>query len=742
MGASSTTSLKYVDVLLPVPLDRAEYTYILESEVENDPRGVYVKVPFGRGQFLTGIVTKVHDGCPDPSLRYRKIVERVGSDRLPQVIYRLWKWVAEYYMCSIGEVYRAAVPGGFRPNTEEGRSVTSRMGWVPDSRIVTDEVYYESVKEGLVRSKTTLRVVEEIRQRMLRAGVKNEGDNPYNPSTLKRWGEYFKVSSATIKKLKDVGAIVEVETNLHAKDLSLTSPRLDKDIVSATLSKVTIDKRVTVIHTQGMNLMESLPLHLMREVCTQGGQVLLLLSHSDWMEEASPLIAGHLNTYYKPYTSAHSEAERVGVWQEASSGTPGVYAGLRATIWLPLSDLRLVVVMDEESRNYKQYEPAPRFNAVHVAMVLAQLCKASTILVSATPSIETMLKVAGGEYGYHQVEKGEKVDIVREFISLSESFKKNKVRARLLSFEMIDAIRLTLNRGGRALLYYHRKGYARQMVCEQCGDTPLCEICHIPMRYFEQSQKLVCPLCGSTQTPYRVCTRCHEGAMVAEGTGIERLKEEVIKLFPTAHVGMDNSDEAFTDALDIVLSSSYYPTRSILKDKSMVGIVRADLLASIPDFRGNERLYAFLIHCERMSEKIHHMVVQYLSESINAIEAYQMSDYRMLFDHEVEGRHMVAFPPFSRMLEIYVEGQDPVALYHLASQIGNALQSNISDINVLGPAPLPVRKKHASAGYKLAIFHPLDVSYKQVHRDVRSVVHAILGGKSPEAHIYYEVDPT
>lgn len=720
----ATTNRKYADVWLPIPTEPACYTYLWAPHLPPQPLGLLVTVPLGK-TVLIGVVIAVHNSPPTPHIRYRSVREVVTPEPLPQRVLSFWQWVADYYMCPVGEVIRQALPNLIA--TQEAATKSPKMGWIPSPKVYTNTAFYHQL-QGSLRGPKALATLERIRETFRRKA--NNLEQAFVAAPLSYWQEEWGVGASVLQKLRQVGVLVSAP--LAVKPPSPHNQEEYPDIATPLLSSL---KGVTLLHTPYYTLAATIPYNLLLQYAQQGGQVLLLLPTADWAPELTP----HFQKYWgKHFKNAFANTHKTAAWLAALRGEPGIYCSSKAGVWLPFTALTLVVVMDEESAAYQQYIPTPRYHAVRTALLLAQLHHAPALLVSSAPTVDTMLRVAKGDYGYVPLNPSGVAEPLVETVVLASAFKKNKVRARLLSFEMIEAINSALVQGQQVLLYYHRSGYANQLTCEHCAHTDTCPQCQVPYRYFAQRNNLVCPLCGHVAPVPHQCPQCGSTNILPEGTGIERLLEQVQQYFPTAKTVYENGATA---TADIILSNSYTPTRTLLRNAAVVGVVRADLIANMPDYRGNERLFAFLMQCRQLAPKLQCFVIQSLKPNVNAIEAFVQGSYRHLFDYEVKSRHMVKYPPFARMVDVYLEGAEAKSLFHTAQLLATALRQQLSLIAVLGPAPLPVRMRKVAAGYKVSVLHHLKQPYKQMHADIRKVTQQVVEQSSQTVVVSYNVDP-
>ncbi|MDO5036518.1 MAG: hypothetical protein Q4D93_06120 [Porphyromonas sp.] len=781
----------YFDVLLPLPLTQASYTYFIESGEEQDLMGALVLVPFGRGKTLTGVVTKVHGTrAPLPDVRYKRILLRLPYPALPQEVLRLWEWVAQYYLCTRGEVFAAAVPRIFRPDGEQQFSFvkgyvptdelapfaldhetftlrtlrkefphhyTSLLaklleessielhssariyapqwveGWLPDKDFMKDRARQEAVKEQLERSPASLKALDLL----LRKSATE------TPLSLKAWSEELGVSPYVINKLRELEILVKGRAKQIEEVPTIQLPTKSDGVDALPHFEVDFQgSSILLVQRDGSRLLERVPWQLLQTEVERHRQVLLLFPNLEALELASPHLSSIVapNSLH-PYHSNTTERRRHQSWLSALKGEPGIYVGLRSAVWLPFTALSLVTVIDEEDKGYRQFEPAPRFTASNVALVLASMHGARTLLISATPSVESHMQVVKGRYAHlSSPVLRTPPEPERHFVSMNKAFEKDKVRGRMLSFEMIRAIEEALYEGGQALLLYQRRGYARRATCDSCGASPTCPECHTTFRYYQSTKSLVCPLCGYHMALPELCPTCREGKLELTGTGIERLAQSVKQIFRNVAVSL--VDEGEPSDAPILLSSSYEPPLELLQRATTIGIVQLDLLATQLDFRAGERTFRFLTKCHDEAPQLRHYVVQYFAEGHNALEAFQKKSYDEMVHHELAERHLILLPPFSRLIDLYFESTQRAKAQEVALAMRTKLTALCPTCSILGPAPLPVHKRETDIGYKLTLIVPLELPAMQVREKLSAEIDNFLKHyRGPQLRIYFDVDP-
>lgn len=731
------SQLCYIDVLLPLPLRHPQYTYQIELEEPNNLVGKLVIVPFGTRKTYTGIIVAQHANSPTTGVKIKQAERLLPYPPIPPHIIELWHWIANYYICSVGEVFVAAVPQGFRPDGDQETTTNKALarvikGFLPSQRLMTDEHFQSYLLGKGLRSNTQR---EAIRFLLTHYEIGSKA-----PMTLKDMAEWIGVSPSVLNKLRTAKAIEPAEILSTELPEELLFPQEQMgDVLS---EKVHVGSRnIQLIHARHSHLEQRIPYDYLMQVLGKEQQILLLFSSQQALQTVQHSLDQAFGDRIYYYHSGLSAREQQLTWAEALNGTKGIYVGLRSAVLLPFAQLGLVVVTDEESSEYRQHEPAPRYTATNVALMLAHFAHTPTLLISATPSVESYTLALQNKYSFAEVTYPLPTPMIKQ-VHLPKAYEENRVQARLLSFEMIGAIREAIDEGGLALLYYQRKGFARRATCPRCHTSPTCPHCHTPMRYIEATANLVCGICGYHQPLPHRCPTCGSGPLQLEGTGIERLKRAISELWRGVHVQLEEELDRRRQLPPIVLTPSYYPLLDLQQHATTIGVVQMDLLSPPTDYRANEAAYRFLVKCRDQSPKLKRLVIQHFAETPNALTAFMEDDYTLMLDHELEERHIVQFPPFSRHIDIYFESRAQSEAYALAQSATQLLAQQFPEGSALGPAPMPVHKALTEVGYKVSIFVPLQYGSQQVRQALTTCLEPIIEKyRGPKMNIYYDVDP-
>ncbi|WP_301707844.1 primosomal protein N', partial [uncultured Duncaniella sp.] len=714
--------------------------------------GHRVIVPFGRRKSYTGIVSAL---TPLEPIGYevKEIAMRIDDRpivRHPQL--KFWNWVADYYLCTPGEVYKAAVPAGLKIESEtfispvpgfeedenyrlstrelallEGLLATGEkrvsldslarktgittVGPVVNSLLARNAVMvsenlveryharketyvrlsaargdsdalhaaFDAVKKGSKQESALLALIEL-------SGFMRQGLAELNEVTRTALMERSGATSTVIAAMAKKG-IVEVYTRKVSRFsyFGVSGGGLPKltDIQGAALDKVHkswLEKDITLLHGVTSSGKTELYIHLIDYVMRRGRQALYLVPEIALTTQLTSRLQRVFGDKVLIYHSRFSDNERVEIWNRLlDDPSPCVVIGARSSVFLPFGSLGLVIVDEEHESAYKQQDPAPRYNARDAAVVLASMHGAKTLLGSATPSVETFWKAVNGRYGLVELleryEGGQLPEM--RLVDMTLARKKGEVKG-IFSDELREDVSGALGRGMQSILFLNRRGYAPVARCKMCGFVPKCDHCDVSLTYHRRIDKLLCHYCGTPYAVPDVCPACKEPGIEVLGYGTERIEEEVDSCFPgvaIARLDLDttrNKDsyeniiEDFSRGKSQILVGTQMVTKGLdFGNVSVVGVVNADAIINFPDFRSAERAF-------NMIEQVAGRAGRKNSEGKVAIQTYSPShplfrfllshDYHGFYANEIDERRRFNYPPFVRVIYIYIKHKDPVAV--------------------------------------------------------------------------------
>ncbi|WP_405397380.1 primosomal protein N' [Maribacter sp. Asnod2-G09] len=764
----------FINVILPIPLEKS-FTYsVTEEEAALLKPGMRVAVPFGKSKIYTGLVQSIHNNPPEvyEAKEIHELLDEYPIVNEPQL--KHWEWIASYYMCTLGEVVRSALPSAFLlesetlvlRNTEyeidenkllddeflvfealqhqailkvqEVSAIIDRKNVLPILQrllekkvIVLKEEVYDQYKPKLVRyvklgaEHTSDEKLEELLNSLTRAPkqsqvvlslfqLQGKSQNPIKVSELEKSSN---TSKAVIKSLVDKGILEEyfIKTdrvnydgdpdNSDTKDLNEYQETALLDIkASFAANKVTLLKGVT---SSGKT---EVYVKLIEECLEKGLQALYLLPEIALTTQ----LIGRLQEYFGEkiaiYHSKYNVQERVEVWQNVLQAKPKaqLVIGARSAMYLPFSKLGLVIVDEEHESSFKQFDPAPRYHARDAAIVLGHLHKATILLGSATPSVESYYNVQTGKYGYAEITRryGNVLMPEMELVDIKEASRKRKMKGHF-SERLFMEMEETLKEGAQIILFQNRRGFAPLMECLTCGHTPQCPNCDVSLTYHQYRNQLRCHYCGHHTALPEICFACGSPDLDTKGFGTEQIEKEVSALFPEAKVGRMDLDTtrgkhgyekiitAFEQhELDILVGTQMITKGLDFRNVNLVGVMNADSLLNFPDYRAHERTYQLLTQVSGRAgrtKKRGRVIIQTYNPYHQILKQVTTSDYEGMYTEQLYEREQFKYPPVNRIIKVTFKHKNYNVLNEAADWFAGALRTNFGG-TVLGPEYPPVAR--------------------------------------------------
>ena len=759
----SLQSMKYVDVILPLPLE-GTFTYSLpEDFVDSVTQGVRVLVPLGRSKRYIALVNHVHENKPE--FQCKPIIEVL--DKVPIVLdsqLRLWKWISDYYMSPLGDVYHAALPLGlksldkYKPKMELYIGLTEKYR-SEESLKVLQNILSKARKQQQVfidflslSHWNTLEntVAKEQIQEITREELMNESH----------------CTSAIIKSLLDRGILYSYEKEVGRLN-TVSQPHLDRIKDLSTAQQTAYDevlsqfqqKSVVLFHGVTSSGKTEIYIHLIKKALEEHQQVLYLLPEIaltvQIMQRLQKVFGNRLGIYHSKY----SDAERVEIWKKQLSDEPyDVILGARSAVLLPFQKLGLVIVDEEHETSFKQQDPSPRYHARNAAIVLAMLSGAKTLLGSATPSMESYYNASTGKYGLVELKtRYNNIQLPKiEVIDIKDR-QRRKVMTGPFSIELLKAVRKALEDGKQVILFQNRRGFAPMIECKVCGWVPKCDNCDVSLTLHKNLNQLTCHYCGFTYRIPTECPNCGSTELTSRGYGTEKIEDYIRELFPEARVArMDldttrtrNAYERLIDDFSSGRTNLLIGTQMISKgldfdNVSVVGILNADNMLNYPDFRAYEHAFMMMSQVSgRAGRKGKQGLVflQTKSPELPIISQVVDNDFEGFYKNLLQERLMFHYPPFYRLIEVFLKHKKEDVVSSAGYELGNKLKSWFGD-RVLGPDKPAIARVKMLFIRRIIIKLEIGIDYKKVRGYLHHAQEQMI--KNPRygaLQIYYDVDP-
>lgn len=763
----------FIDVIIPRPI-HTTFTYRVPAKLtQRIQMGVRVLVPFGATQVLTALVVRLHSTPPDMETDKVKEVLDV-LDPSPVVLpaqLRLWQWVATYYLCTLGDVFTAALPAGLK--AENGwRPKMERYVELPKEKrnaqalLQTLNSLVRSPKQhALLTTYLSLSHWDQVVDHRLEEAT-DEMPEEIREVTAEELLNVTHATSAILRQLtrkyilntydKEVGRLpkVGVPQPERAKELSEAQRHALHQVQQQWEQHA-----VVLLHGVTASGKTEIYIHLIAQALAEGKQVLYLLPEIaltvQMMQRLQRVFGHRLGIYHSKY----SDAERMEVWRKQLSDQPyDVVLGVRSAVFLPFQRLGLIIVDEEHEQSYKQQEPAPRYHARSVATVLAQMSGAKTLVGSATPSLETWYLAHSGKWGLVQLlTRHRGLSLPRVEVADVKDLQRRRMMTGPLSPQLTQRMEQALASGQQALLFQNRRGFAPVVMCRSCGWVPKCQNCDVSLTYHKRQNALTCHICGFTTTVPSHCPKCDSPAVSDKGWGTEKIEEELATRFPNARVARMDLDTTRTrQAQERIINDFAHGRTDILVGTQMVtkgldfervavvGILDADAILSVPDFRAWEHAFSMMNQVAGRAGRHGSegtVVLQTRQTDLPLIEQVVQHRQEEFYHDALEDRQAFSNPPFCRLIYVYLRHKHE-AVVETASQVMAARLRNALAHRVLGPGKPPVAKMRQLFIRKIDLKLELNMDLTKLRQLLWETRMNILKIKDyATVEIYFDVDP-
>ncbi len=817
---------QFAETLLPLAIP-GTYTYRVPEGMRLSI-GMRVLVPFGRKKIFTAIVTSLHDREPK-GYDVKEILGPLDGKpilRHPQLDF--WQWIADYYLCSMGEVYKAAVPSGLKVESETTISVNpdfeeSEPGQLSDrERVILDFTAQRGrVQIAEIAHATGFKTVERNVSHLLDMDALHVSErviDNYRPKTeacvrltiahndeetlhqffdqlkrapkqeslllayldMSRWlqgGDVKEVSKENLLKRAGVSGAVLHEAvkrgmfEIYKKEINrfaelgsvLEEPPTLSDEQQRAYTEIHQSMRehaITLLHGVTSSGKTSVYMHLIADALKLGKQVLYLVPEIALTTQLTRRLRRVFGDKLLIYHSKFSDNERVDIWKKLlDTSEPCVIIGVRSSVFLPYSNLGLVIVDEEHDSSYKQQDPAPRYNGRNAALVLAQMHGAKTVLGSATPALEVYHLALEGRYGLVKL-MTRYGDIKMPDVKVINTIQARKRREMngLFSNELITECRKALADGQQVILFQNRRGYSPMVRCKECGWVPKCENCDVSLTYHKHNHSLVCHYCGYALPLPDLCPACQLPGIEIVGYGTERIEDDIDAVFPGEKISrMDldttrskNSYDRIIDDFSAHRTNILVGTQMVTKGLdfdavSIVGILNADTMINFPDFRSHERAFDMLEQVSGRAGRAHkqgQVIIQTSNPEHDVIKFVQAHDYEGFYQHELADRQQFGYPPFTKVINIYLKHRDDATVGELAVRYSGLLRQ-VFGTRVLGPmAPFVARVQNLFIR-QVVLKMETAASMAKVKGILRQLYEQMLAAdaRMKAVKLYYDVDP-
>ncbi|MFD0794165.1 primosomal protein N' [Mucilaginibacter litoreus] len=768
-GIQSARKTLFVEVILPLAISRNytyRIPFELNSDIAIGKR---VVVQFGKSKLYTAIVSAITEAAPEKyEAKYiLDILDDRPVVNQRQLVF--WEWLGEYYMCNVGEVMNAALPTALKLASEtkviinrdfqyDKSQLNDKEFLIVEALDLQPELTVSDIAK-LLGQKTVMPILKALFEKNI-INISEEVAERYkprkriyirlnpvyqNPDALqelfvileKRAPKqadavlaYIKLSrqqktvnkaelieasgsgESSIKSLIEKDVFYAEEKNVSRLGYTEDDEEISNFILSEAqetalkdINKQFKQKEVVLLHGVTSSGKTQIYIKLIEAMMATGRPVLYLLPEIALTTHVIERLRIYFGSSIGVYHSRFNDNERVEVWQKVLNNEYKVVLGARSSVFLPFSDLGLIIVDEEHETSYKQFDPAPRYNARDAAIYLANMYKGKVLLGSATPSFESYYNSRVQKYGL--VELNERYGGVQlpltEVVSVTEETKRKTMQSHFSSVLMQDMAQALQNKE-QVILFQNRRGYAPVLMCKICAYTPKCINCDVSLTYHKHSHKLHCHYCGYKEDSPTICPACGSTHLEYKGFGTEKVEDELSVLMPDVRLArMDLDTTRSRNSLQNILNNLEEKKIDILvgtqmvakgldfADVTVIGIINADSLLKYPDYRANERSYQMLAQVSGRAGrrgKQGKVVIQTYDPNHRVIKQVIDNDYADLYFTEMEERKSFKYPPYYRIINLDVKHKDPEILYNQAEYLATELRKHFGE-RVIGPeAPL------------------------------------------------------
>ncbi|MFB9293461.1 replication restart helicase PriA [Persicitalea jodogahamensis] len=821
-------STVFADLILPVPIPKL-FTYRVSRAMSGLIKvGARVIVQFGKNRVITAVVGKLHH-TPPANYQAKYVLELLDEEPLVMASQlELFRWMADYYLCTIGEVMNVALPSGlkitsqskvqFNPDFDYAELLTEEeVGLLEEIKKhkslsydevarLTEGVNVNAVIKSLVGKRAVIlfeQVKEKYKPKISRkvrltesyasaAGVnglmKELERQPKQQEVLLRYLSFVPVQSnaGLNQKGLEKAAFTQDDNSSNSslqtllkngvfEQFEVTVSRF-ADLPEAPAAVINLsesqqgairqiqdhfqDKEVVLLHGITGSGKTEVYIHMIKQALESGTQVLFLLPEIALTTQIVVRLRKVFGDKMGIYHSKFSDNERVEVWKGIIEGKFQFVVGVRSAVFLPFTNLGLIIVDEEHETSYKQFDPAPRYHARDVAVVMAYMHHGKVVLGSATPSLESYYHAQHGRYGLVEMFERYGDAALPEFllVDIKEEKKSRKMKNEFSSV-MLNYMQYNLEHNEQTILFQNRRGYSPYIQCEECDWIAQCNNCDVSLTYHMKVAELRCHYCGHKEQVPRTCPNCGSPKVKTMGFGTEKIEDELHLIYPNARVQRMDMDttraknayqqiiqDFENEQIDILVGTQMVSKGLDFGNVSVVGIFDADRMIHFPEFRASERAFQMLTQVSgragRRAGKPGKVLIQTHNPGQEILRWVIRNDYRTMYNTEISEREEYNYPPFSRLIKLIVKHTDRDTAQRAATTLAELLLTELGQSRVLGPEPPLVERVRNQYLFNILIkLEREKINFKAVKSFIQEKVTDILTDKTlKNVNVVVDVD--
>ncbi len=755
----------YVSVVLPLAIPKP-YTYFVPEELVAAIRfGVRVEVQFGKNRLYSGLVVEVHqtgsvESKPKSVLSVMDETPIITPDQ-----WTLWQWIAAYYGCTIGEVMSAALPANLKLASETCIVLSplfdDNMQGLDDKEFMILEALQNreelSIKDvrDILDQKTVHKLINRLLEKRL-IYLKEDLKAKYKPKKIacvrlqepylsepNLLGTAFELVARSAKQTEALLAFIQLDKQqefIRKQDIYNATDKTDSAVLNAMVKKSIFElydrevsrigsyeeeltdafalseqqtkalgeiekafetKQVALLHGVTGSGKTRVYIELIKEALSRGEQVLYMLPEIALTTQIVQRLQRIFGDAIGVYHSRLNNNERVELWKQCYEGKP-IVLGARSSLFLPFTNLKLIVVDEEHDPSFKQNDPNPRYQGRDVAAYLGHLHDAKVLLGTATPSIESYQNAVQEKYAL--VEMKERFGGISlpevVIVDIKEELKRKKMQS-IFSSVLLEELNAALERKEQVILFQNRRGYSPRLNCETCGWHQECAHCDVSLTYHKFHNTLKCHYCGFTMNVPEACPACGVVGLTLKGFGTEKIEDELKIYLPQARIARMDFDtvrsknalaQLINDfeerRLDILVGTQMVTKGFDFDNVGIVGILSADQLLQFPDFRASERAFQLMTQVSGRAGRKHKqgkVLIQTYNPAHPVIREVIDGDFKAFFQREIMERRQFAYPPYMRMMRVTLRHKKPQVVNDATRMFEKAIKQRLGTA-VIGPA--------------------------------------------------------
>ena len=803
----------FVDVILPLAV-KGVYTYSLPNHFTKIDVGFRVIVHFGSKKLYSAIVVKIHDNEPKNYIA-KEVLEII--DVIPIVNQHqidLWYWISNYYCCTLGEVMSAALPSSLKLSSQSkvqkkqtdfvNQELSDSEFLVMEALALNEYLSYNDIEDILQKKsifktlkslldRDCIEVIEELNQKYSEKTlqiIRLKTNFQFNKTDFKNAKKQYEVlnylksveksnehllvidllkktnaSRTTIKTLEKKG-IVDIETVAISRIVKHIEKKYDFPVLSKSqklslqqIKNSFVENNVVLFHGVTSSGKTEIYVKLIEESIKNDQQVLYLLPEIALTTQIINRLRKYFGDKVGVYHSKYNNNERTELWIDLlNKKRYSIIVGTRSSIFLPFSNLGLIIVDEEHESNFKQQAPAPRYNARDAVVRYASSFNARVLLGSATPSLESYYNVEKGKYGLVSLnERYGGVDLPEIEIVDIKYVHHRKMMKGSFSPQLLKEIEFNLENNKQIIIFQNRRGFTPLQECHSCGWTSKCNSCDVSLTFHKNINLLKCHYCGYTEKPINKCKLCHSSEIKHKGFGTEKIEEELSVHFPKTNIKRLDLDttsrkNSFQQILndfqnrkiDILVGTQMVTKGLDFDNVGLVGVLNADNLLNFPDFRAHERTFQMLLQVAGRAgrkDKNGKVLIQTFSADHEVIKAVKKHDYYSNIRYEIRERKLFNYPPFNKLIKVTISHVSFELTAFAAKEFATILRQSFRH-QVLGPEFPPVSKVKNRHIKCILLKVQDELPHKQVREYIASLVESFkTSSKYRSLRISIDIDP-